>query len=105
MTSFAPNPNGLTGLTDEQCRLVFVAGSARLNPHKHCTVVEFEPGWFAIYGPGTTFPMLVTDCFADLLAAYRARPPYKPHSGAPSITPSKPTVVKGLNVNALNISI
>lgn len=105
MTSFAPNPNGLTGLTDEQCRLVFAAGSARLNPHKHCTVVEFESGLYAIYGPGTSFPMLITDNFPDLEAAYRSRPAYQAHRGAPSETPSKPTVVKGLDVGKLNISI
>lgn len=102
---FAPNPSGLMGLTDDQCKLVFAANTARFNPHKHCTVLEFEPGLFAIYGPGSSFPMLVTDDWSALEAAYRTRPAYRAHKGAPSEVPSKPTTVKGLNLGALNISI
>lgn len=102
--TFTCSPNGLMGLAEEQRRLVFAANAARLNPHIHCSVVEFEPGWFAIYAPGVTFPMLVTQDWNALEAAYKSRPAYRPHSGAPSITPSKPTVA-GLDVGKLNISI
>lgn len=103
MTSFRVHPGGLMGLDDEQCRKVFEAGRASLSPHIACRVVEFEPGWFAIYGPGTTFPMLVTNDWNDLLAAYRARPPYVPHRGAPSVTSTK--APSGINLSKLDISL
>lgn len=93
------------GLTDEQTRLVFDAGNTRFNPQLHCSFHEFAPGWFALYKPGRTFPLLITDDFAAMLDAYRARGPYIPHRGAPSEAPSKTVNVKGVDLSSLKISI
>lgn len=103
--TFHVNPAGLMGLEDWQCEIVFRAGSNRFNPSIHCAVVDAGDGWFALYGPGTSFPMVVTQDWNEIGKAYAARPPYRAHARAPSVVPPKAVAVKGVNLSGLNINI
>lgn len=106
MTTIHVPAGGLIGFSDEDYQLVIGIGSIRFDPNVHCSLIEFKPGWFAIYAPGRTFPLVVTDDWNEVLVAYRARPPYVAHRGAPSTVPiGTPKSAKGINLDKLNIDI
>jgi hypothetical protein len=97
---------GLVGFNEADYQLVIGIGSSRYDPNLHCSLIEFKPGWFALYAPGRTFPLVVTDEWDAVLDAYRARPPYVAHRGAPSVVPiGTPKSAKGINLDKLAINI
>lgn len=106
MTTIHCPRHGTTGLSAEDAALVYLAGSQRHQASLHCTVLEFQPGWYALYAPGQSFPEILSDSWAELEEAYRTRPAYRPHFGAPStIPPSQAKSIRGVDLGGLNISI
>lgn len=79
------------------------AASVRYSSAVVCFFAEIRPDVFCLYDFRRNVVAIV-DTWDEVLTHYRARPPYVPHRGAPSITPSRKTF-SGVDLSKLEFKL